>query len=97
MDTLKHCSEIHSETLTTLTILSVCVCYLVSRVGHFMTPWTVAHPDPLCMGFSRQGYWGGGGHPLLQGIFLTQGSNLCLLHYRRILYFLSHQGSPLSV
>ena len=32
---------------------------------------------------------------LLQGIFPTQGSNPDLLHYRRILYQLSHQGSPL--
>ena len=29
-------------------------------------------------------------HSLLQGIFLTQGSNLSLLHCRRILYHLSH-------
>ena len=31
---------------------------------------------------------------LLQGIFPTQESNPCLLHSRRILYQLSHQGSP---
>ena len=31
---------------------------------------------------------------LLQGIFLTQGSNPGLLHYRQILYCLSHRGSP---
>ena len=31
---------------------------------------------------------------LLQGIFPTQGLNLGLLHYRRIRYHLSHQGSP---
>ena len=31
---------------------------------------------------------------LLQGIIPTQGSNPCLLHYRRILYQLSHKGSP---
>ena len=31
---------------------------------------------------------------LLQGIFPTQGSNPGLLHYRRILYQLSHKGSP---
>ena len=31
---------------------------------------------------------------LLQGIFLTQGLNLALQHYRQILYCLSHQGSP---
>ena len=37
---------------------------------------------------------GGGGHSLLQGIFLTRGSNPGLLHYRQTLYHLSHQGSP---
>ena len=37
---------------------------------------------------------GVGSHFLLQGIFLTQGSNLCLLHCRQILYHLTHQGSP---
>ena len=31
---------------------------------------------------------------LLQGIFPTQGSNPGLLHCRRVLYHLSHQGSP---
>ena len=36
---------------------------------------------------------GVGNHSLLQGSFLTHGLNLCLLHYRRILYHLSHQGS----
>ena len=34
-----------------------------------------------------------GCHFLLQGIFLTQGLNLCLLYYRWILYSLSHRGS----
>ena len=28
-----------------------------SRVGLFVTPWTVAHQVPLSMGFSRQEYW----------------------------------------
>ena len=32
-------------------------------------------------------------HPLLQGILPTQGLNLGLLHCRRILYCLKHQGS----
>ena len=31
-------------------------------------------------------------HFLLQGIFLTQGSNLGLLHGRQTVYWLSHQG-----
>ena len=33
-----------------------------------------------------------GSYSLLQGIFLTQGSNPDLLHCRQILYHLSHQG-----
>ena len=37
---------------------------------------------------------GVGRHSLFQGIFPTQGSNLSLLHFRQILYQLSHQGSP---
>ena len=37
---------------------------------------------------------GVGCHFLLQGIFLTQGSNLGHPHCRRMLYTLSHQGSP---
>ena len=45
------------------------------------------------MEFSRQEYWSGS-HALLQGIFLTQGSDPGLLHCRQILYCLSHQGSP---
>ena len=32
-----------------------------------------------------------GCHVLLQGIFLTQGSNLGLLHCRQILYYLNHR------
>ena len=37
---------------------------------------------------------GVGSHSLFQGIFLTQGLNLCLLHCSMILYHLSHQGGP---
>ena len=40
---------------------------------------------------------GVGSHSLLQGLFLTQGSTLDLLHCRQILFHLSHQGSPSSV
>ena len=45
-------------------------------------------------GGSRGKNTGVGYHALLQGIFPTQGSNPGLLHCRRILYHLSHQGSP---
>ena len=40
----------------------------------FEIPWTAAGQTPLSMGFSRKKYWSGL-HPLLQGIFQTQGSN----------------------
>ena len=38
-----------------------------------------------------------GSHFLLQGIFLTQGSNLGLPHCRQILYHLSTREAPLRV
>ena len=50
--------------------------------------------SPLSMEFSRQNT-GVGWHSLLQGIFLTQGSNPGLLHCRQTLYRLSYQGRPL--
>ena len=40
---------------------------------------------------------GVGSHALLQGIFPTQGSNLGFLHWRWILYQLSHQGNPTTL
>ena len=55
------------------------------------TSWTIACQAALFMEFSRQEYWSGYQF-LLEGIFLTQSSNLVLLHCRLILYHLSHQG-----
>ena len=49
---------------------------------------------PLCSWNSPGKNTGVGCCFLLQGIFLTQGSNLGLLHCRQILYHLSHYGSP---
>ena len=56
-----------------------------------MTPWTIAFQAPLFMGFPRQEYWSGC-HCLLWEIFLTQGSNLQLLHWQVDSLPLSHQG-----
>ena len=65
-------------------------CSSLSRVRLFATPWTVACQAPLSWDFLGKDT-GVGYHSFLQGIFLTQGSNLCLLHCRQILYYLSHQ------
>ena len=47
-----------------------------------------SHHAPLPMELPRQEYWNGS-HSLLQGIFLTQGSNTTLLHCGQILYHLT--------
>ena len=69
---------------------------VLSCVQLFQIPWTVACQAPLSMGFSRQEYWSGLPIPS-PGIFQTQGSNLGLLHYRQILYHLSHLGNQYVV
>ncbi|KAB0362109.1 hypothetical protein FD754_006265 [Muntiacus muntjak] len=48
----------------------------------------------LCPWNSPGEITGVGCHALHQGIFPIWGSNLVLLHFRQILYRLSHQGSP---
>ena len=62
----------------------VCESYCVQP---FVTPWTIQS-----MEFSRP--YGVGSYSLLQGIFLAQGSNQYLPHFKWSLYHLSHQGSP---
>ena len=54
---------------------------LLSRVPHFVTPWTVALQASLSMGFSRQEFWTGLPCPS-PGIFPTQGLNLGLLYWQ---------------
>ena len=51
----------------------------------FQTPWTMAR-QALCPWNSAGKNTGVGCHFLVQGIFLTQGSNPCLLIGRQILY-----------
>ena len=66
----------------------------------FATPWTVALQAPLSVGFSRPGILEMGCHPLLQGIFPTQGSNLhllCLLHWQIGSLPLAPPGKPMCL
>ena len=64
-----------------------------SRVQLFVTPWTVAHQTLLSMGFPRQEYWNLSPFPSPRNLPDTR-FELGLLHYRLILYHLSHQGIP---
>ena len=69
------------------------VCEIVSRsvTSVSLRPHGL-QPARLCCPWNSLGKnTGMGCHSLLQGIFLTQGSNLGLPHYRQILYHLSHQ------
>ena len=74
---------------------NVCVLsHLV--VSDSATPWTAARQALLATGFFRQEYWSGLPFPP-PGDLPNPGIEphlLCLLHYRQILYPLSHQGSP---
>ena len=70
---------------------------VASHVQRLATPWTVPPPATprrlLCPWNSPGKDTGVGRHSLHWRIFLAQGSNPGLLHCRRILYRLSHQGS----
>ena len=62
---------------------------LLSRVLLFAIPWTVAYQVPPSMEFPGKNT-GVGCHFLLQEIFLIQGLNPDLPHYRQMLYHLSY-------
>ena len=64
------------------------LCSVTSVVSLFTTLWTVAHQAPLSVDSPGKNT-GVGCHALLQGIFLIQGLNPCLLRLlrpRQILY-----------
>ena len=67
-----------------------------SVMSNSLWPRGLQPPRLLCPWDFSGKSTGGGCHFLLQGIFPTQGLNPDLLHCRRTLYPLSHQGSPFS-
>ena len=68
---------------------------LISHVQLFATPWTVAHQAPLSIGILQARILEWVAIPSFKGwIFPTKGQNWSLLHDRRIIYHLSHQGTP---
>ena len=69
------------------------------RVSHSVVSYSLrpngSQPTRLLCPWNSPGKnTGVGWYSLLQGIFLIQGSNLGLLHWRQIFYHLSHQGGP---
>ena len=66
------------------TLLHPALGFVVQSLSHvwlFVTPWTIARQAPLPLDFPGKNTIVGC-HFLLQGIFLTQGSNRCLLHWQ---------------
>ena len=78
--------------------MRACVLSHFTQFQLFATLWTVAHQVPLSMDSPGKNT-GVGCHALLQGIFLIQRLNLCLLHLlycRQFLYPLNHLKVLLS-
>ena len=66
--------------------------YVLSHLQLFETPWTIGLPGSFVSvqrNFSGKNT-GAGCHALLQGIFQTQGLNLCLLHLLHRWWILYH-------
>ena len=73
----------------------LCCAYAHSHVWLFVTPWTTySPPGSSVRGIPQARILEWVAMPSSRGIFLTQGSNPGLPHWRQILYSLSHGGSP---
>ena len=70
------------------------LCLVAQSYLTLCDPMDCSLPGSSVHGDSPGKNTGTGCHALLQQIFPTQGLNAGLPDYRRILYFLSHQGSP---
>ena len=76
-----------------------CAVLSHSVMADSATPWTAVH-QAVCPWNSPDKNTIVGCHFLLQGIFLTQGSNpclLCLLHWQADSLPQSHLGSPIQM
>ena len=69
------------------------MCISCSAVSNSLRPHGLLSTSLFCPCDFPGKNTGVGCHFLLQGIFLTQGSNLGLLHCRQTLYHLSYQVS----
>ena len=85
-----HATEIDSNLLQQLAI--PCVCLVTQLCLTLCDPMDCRPPGSSVHMDSPGKNTGVGCHALFQGIFPTQGLNPGLLHYRQILYCLSHGG-----
>ena len=70
--------------------LGVCVLSCFSFVWLFVSPWTIIHQTRLLCPWDFPGKnTGVGCHAFLQGMFPTQESNPCLLHWRHFFFILN--------
>ena len=91
------CEKVLLYTKAVYLIMHACLLSRFSHVQFFITLWTIQPTRLFCPWASRGKNTRVDCHFLLQGIFLTQGLNLSLLHLwhcRQVLLLLSHQGSP---
>ena len=98
-----HCNECTSVCwcvyMYTYIYISSCIFLMISFLclvaQSCLTPWTVACQAPLSMGILQVRILVWVAMPFSRGIFPTLGSNPGFPHCRQILYYLSHQGSPI--
>ena len=76
-----------------LNSVPVCASSVASIMSDFCDPWSVAHQDPLSMGFSRQEYWSGLPCPP-PGDLPNPGMEPGSPAFLEDSLLLSHQGSP---
>ena len=89
--------EFLTSDLSSSSLLVCCACSVASVVSNSLWPRGLQPTRLLCPWDSPDKNTGVGCHALLQGIFLTQGLNPCLLsllHCRWILYHWANEGSP---
>ena len=80
-----------------ITNLCVCVCEVAQSCPTLCDPMDCSLPGSSVHGIFQAIVLKKDCHFLLQGIFLTQGSNLGLPYCRQMLYRLSHQGNLDSI
>ena len=81
----------------TLSFNFLICCYLIAVLcPTLLRPHGLQPARLLCPWDSPGKNTGVGCHFLLQGVFLTQGLTLCLLHWQVDLVSLNHQWSPFS-